>query len=1633
MFCLLQLILIHIFTHALNNVSFLLQILAALRGVRNLSRMKSTCRLCDIVFANRRVLWEHRQIHHRSDQTGAGPPLQPVPWGEQDNNPFDVTRDPAGLPLGTEYGLNEEQILQPHNRTVSRVYEYFNFPLAGVLSDEQIEEQMTYIFNLQTNSYKINLAPGVLLRHRTSGEIRYFFPSLATTVLHPPILIRTRADLDRAIQRIQDARIVDNLNRPDSAWEAKFLTQVKYYVYKLARPLGGLNKITLPPYIVNNVYICTITDCNKSALIDDCMCMFVALAQFEKLQRGAVRDRLRFVKKVARNYCREWCEFAVGQGLLSTTTTTDNFNGVDLKHMHYFENLFKVSVNIYSLCEDGSAYTIYLSDKENVYGGRKMLLNIYETHVNLIYSLDDYCKSHVCHLCERAFPYSYRLRKHLPICGKQTRYVFKGGFKHQFKHLFQRLSALNINIEGNYSQYFSDYFCTWDLESVLEPCNIESKTSNLKFTSTHKPIAAGICSNVPGYTEPHIIVDGDTSVLTRKMLQYMELIQSKMKELLMVKYHSIFYDLEELMEARKIGLADRNVSSQAASDLDRAIDSELRDEFDVEETEVGAGGGEGSNFSNRGYRDLYLNSLQHVHRDLTKYVSQLPCLAYNGSRYDVAILQSELANFFHNKDGGGTLQVVKKGNQFLCLSSTKFRFLDMLQFLGNTMSYAQFLKLIGTAEVKGYFPYDALTSFECLFTKGLPDYPSELWVDSISGSDMLDKEHYIWRQKKVKDVEEPLTGQAKFLQLQQLWQENGWTCLYDLLCHYLTLDIKPFRDAVVKYLDIWTTQEVDVLHSCVSLASLANITMWKQAVQDKIVFPLWPECHKHLYYLTKKNLCGGASIIYSRLQQVNKTKLKKNSSKITKCIEGKDVSALYMYALSGNVPTQSYVWRSIEDDFKPHSSRKLHMMYVWLEHMESVYNCTITSNQTHGFESCLGGYYPDGYSLVPDPDTGKMKTLLFEYNGCYWHNCERGKDCRNFRNVKQDPELLKRRAHTLAKKNDLLALGYDIISTSECDFLDLVAATPSLQSKLSKFKPPFFKRHPGTVSESTILASIRSGELYGFILCSVQCHEDYLHIYDDFPVLFGSMQIEYEHLAQSMKTYMKEKNITYKPRKLLISVNKAEDILLTSDYVQWLLHTSHFHIRVEQIIEFVPNKAFDRYIDNITELRRRALQDPDTAALGAVMKLNGNASYGVCCLRLEMLHDHKYIYGDYAASLAINSPRFNSLTPLDNGYYELSMSKSKIHLNTVNYLANWVTLNGKLHILKYIYDFIHFYIDPTCISYNFMDTDSVYSSYSENSLVEIVKPHLRERFNHELNGRCGAKPYDDVTKFFFPRTCCDRCLFFDNYRPGMMKTEFKCHLSVAITSKTYFLQNFDTSAQKIATKGLQKKRLLNDSTIKDSFLNTVENKVPFYSKNAGMMSVAGKIYSYTLCKKGWEYLYFKRLLCDEGIYTTTLPLVLRPNAPKVLFIQSEGKCLGSDHKFPIKIQGCSFSTIRQAFVYLLADHYGIHDLKEIIMTCTVSTLQNIFDKELKSLVDTGFKDNILKEIISVKYQNCALCRHVLRTNPYTRIINAELDTYLGVGESYSVLRWVDPDLVFKGGKNKLAVGWIFAHEGVGST
>ncbi|GFO22437.1 phytanoyl-coa dioxygenase domain-containing protein 1-like protein [Plakobranchus ocellatus] len=148
----------------------------------------------------------------------------------------------------------------------------------------------------------------------------------------------------------------------------------------------------------------------------------------------------------------------------------------------------------------------------------------------------------------------------------------------------------------------------------------------------------------------------------------------------------------------------------------------------------------------------------------------------------------------------------------------------------------------------------------------------------------------------------------------------------------------------------------------------------------------------------------------------------------------------------------------------------------------------------------------------------------------------------------------------------------------------------------------------------------------------------------------------------------------------------------------------------------------------------------------------------------------------------VNSRLFRTCTPLDhNDLFEVENAKSKVRWNLPLQIGFFVYQYAKLRMLQFHYDFVDKFVSRDDYQLCEMDTDSLYMALSGNSLEEVVKTHLLQRFYREYPQWFPARSCDAHHEEFVsacsrgeawnPRPCCKERSTFDKRTPGLFKIE----------------------------------------------------------------------------------------------------------------------------------------------------------------------------------------------------------------------------------------------------------------------
>jgi len=394
-----------------------------------------------------------------------------------------------------------------------------------------------------------------------------------------------------------------------------------------------------------------------------------------------------------------------------------------------------------------------------------------------------------------------------------------------------------------------------------------------------------------------------------------------------------------------------------------------------------------------------------------------------------------------------------------------------------------------------------------------------------------------------------------------------------------------------------------------------------------------------------------------------------------------------------------------------------------------------------------------------------------------------------------------------------------------------------------------------------MLNDIMNNKVFGFVECDIKVNEEDYKIFEEMPPIFKNVVIPEEEVSDLMREYAKEKNITIGKSKKLISSMRGERILLFTPLLKWYLSHGLIVEKIHQVIQYIPNKCFSDFMNEVSDARRAGDADPNKKILAETMKLFGNSAYGYTVMNKEKHSDVKYC-GESKIDKHINNPRFKDLNTLNNQQYEVMRQKKKIKMNLPIQIGCAVYQLAKLRMLEFYYDFIMRYISKDDFQYIEMDTDSAYIAFSAENIEDIIKPKMRaEYFKNKWDWFPQEKCIDKCNK-------CSQCkmALYERRTPGLFKEEFRGDGMIAICSKVYYCWN-NEGKDKTSCKGVNKRQ---NDVLKEDYYNVLFDNREYKAVNKGFRVVNNKMYSYEQQKRGFSSYYDKRKVLDDGISTTFL-------------------------------------------------------------------------------------------------------------------------------------------------------------------
>ena len=354
--------------------------------VRHSSRCRPKPFACDVCHSS---FGRKRDLDHHKRTVRCGGPPQPGPSAPKRRR-IALNEDPL-TPPPIEHAANDNLSRDlrnfVHENWASVRTHVVNGPVQTrydhrltSLDTRDLQEPLFALFDQQKTAFKVNASYGFVLKEKQSGRLRYYHSSsnCCGRILEEPSLIANRDDFDRFLARIAESDILQwaITQRPDSDWVCEHVTNVTFFINRIAQHPIGCVGVALPDYVKRNKAIVGLEKDGHGVIYRDNLCLFRCLA----LHQGC--DVRRLEVTVATLYAKY------------TDTPVRDFAGVTLDELDEVETTFKTNVVVYKLEEigDGKTTSELVWRSTDQYPDT-MYVNIFETHYSYIKDINMYSRS----------------------------------------------------------------------------------------------------------------------------------------------------------------------------------------------------------------------------------------------------------------------------------------------------------------------------------------------------------------------------------------------------------------------------------------------------------------------------------------------------------------------------------------------------------------------------------------------------------------------------------------------------------------------------------------------------------------------------------------------------------------------------------------------------------------------------------------------------------------------------------------------------------------------------------------------------------------------------------------------------------------------------------------------------------------------------------------------------------------------------------------------------------------------------------------------------------------------------------------------------------------------------------------
>ena len=241
--------------------------------------------------------------------------------------------------------------------------------------------------------------------------------------------------------------------------------------------------------------------------------------------------------------------------------------------------------------------------------------------------------------------------------------------------------------------------------------------------------------------------------------------------------------------------------------------------------------------------------------------------------------------------------------------------------------------------------------------------------------------------------------------------------------------------------------------------------------------------------------------------------------------------------------------------------------------------------------------------------------------------------------------------------------------------------------------------------------------------------EDFVKVYNknDNKGYILDVDVDYPSKLQNLHSdlpFLPERMVINNTKKLVCNLNDKKNYIVHINVLKQALDHGLKLKKVHRIIEFEQEAWLKEYIDDNTELRKKANYDFEKD----FFKLMNNAVFGKTMENVRKHRDIKLAKSDKKINKLISEPNFHTMKLIDNNLAIIEMRKVKVKMNKPIYLGLSILDISKITMYEFWYGYVKIkYEDKARLCY--MDTDSFVVNIKTKDFYKDISQDVNKRFD----------------------------------------------------------------------------------------------------------------------------------------------------------------------------------------------------------------------------------------------------------------------------------------------------------------